>query len=401
MPGVGLRQRPSFRREAARTVLNGEPVPAPVTAAPNGHELAPPQVEAVLAEPGEPLDVGIRAFMEAQFGADFGRVRIHAGPAAALSARAIAADAYTFGADIVFAAGRYAPQTGRGRHLIAHELAHVEQQRAARGEAVQRAPARTGKVPTLSAARTTRFFSDLNTVLKAVLPESAATLSLADFLIKPPAQYAAYIWRSAALSGEYTTAKAEANSICGAVTAAAVGRACGTDKQCPAEIRRVRGNARLCRGTIATDELVSHFISTRGVTPAGGGPSVVAAETTQNKMLLSIVHDGVHRMRGKIWQQRSKIGAGYTHSRTGSRLAHIGHDLDEGAVQILTDRVIGALQNVRGRRWFTGYTSTAYVNEVRKVRKMLADHGKNIAFLKRAYVADTSAADVEDLQAWQ
>jgi hypothetical protein len=68
--------------------------------------------------------------MESRFGYDFSRVRVHADTRAAASARAVSARAYTVGRDVVFAAGQYAPQTGVGRRLLAHELAHVVQQSA-------------------------------------------------------------------------------------------------------------------------------------------------------------------------------------------------------------------------------------------------------------------------------
>ena len=66
--------------------------------------------------------------MEPRFGRDFSRVRVHADTRAADSARAVAARAYTVGSDVVFGPGEYAPATTAGRHLIAHELAHVVQQ---------------------------------------------------------------------------------------------------------------------------------------------------------------------------------------------------------------------------------------------------------------------------------
>jgi hypothetical protein len=79
--------------------------------------------------PGEPLPASERAFFEPRFGHDFGRVRVHAGPPAAGVAQALNARALTRSQDIVFASGQYAPGTTGGRHLIAHELAHVVQQR--------------------------------------------------------------------------------------------------------------------------------------------------------------------------------------------------------------------------------------------------------------------------------
>ncbi|MEM8842781.1 MAG: DUF4157 domain-containing protein, partial [Pseudomonadota bacterium] len=68
-------------------------------------------------------------------GADFGAVRIHDDAAAAERASRLGAQAYTQGCDIVFNKGRYDPESSRGKHLLAHELAHVVQQRAS-GEAV-------------------------------------------------------------------------------------------------------------------------------------------------------------------------------------------------------------------------------------------------------------------------
>jgi len=69
--------------------------------------------------------------MQGRFGVDFAQVRVHASPVAARSARAVDAHAYTVGNDLVFDRGRYAPSTPAGTRLIAHELAHVVQQRQA------------------------------------------------------------------------------------------------------------------------------------------------------------------------------------------------------------------------------------------------------------------------------
>ena len=89
----------------------------------------PASVHAVLQSTGAPLQRAARSCMESGFGHDFSRVRVHDGAAAARSASDMQAAAYTVGAHIVFGAGRYAPDTAAGRHLLAHELAHVVQQR--------------------------------------------------------------------------------------------------------------------------------------------------------------------------------------------------------------------------------------------------------------------------------
>jgi hypothetical protein len=80
---------------------------------------------------GMPLDSKTRAHLEKRFEHNFSKVRIHADTAAAESASALGARAYTLGTDVSFGAGQYAPTTRRGGALLAHELAHVVQQEGA------------------------------------------------------------------------------------------------------------------------------------------------------------------------------------------------------------------------------------------------------------------------------
>lgn len=96
-----------------------------------GQAAAPPIVHEVLRSPGHPLDMATRAFMEPRFGQDFSRVRIHADLRASHAADAAQAQAFTFGGDIVFGSGKFAPSTPGGQKLLAHELTHVVQQGAA------------------------------------------------------------------------------------------------------------------------------------------------------------------------------------------------------------------------------------------------------------------------------
>jgi hypothetical protein len=86
-------------------------------------------VQTMLSAQGERLAPEVRAEMESRFGHDFSAVRVHAGADAALVAEAEGAQAFTLGQHVVFAGGRYAPDTGAGRALLVHELAHVVQQR--------------------------------------------------------------------------------------------------------------------------------------------------------------------------------------------------------------------------------------------------------------------------------
>ncbi|HYH08444.1 MAG TPA: DUF4157 domain-containing protein [Thermoanaerobaculia bacterium] len=89
----------------------------------------PSSVTRVLGEPGAPLDPNTRTMMESRFGHSFADVRVHTDTHAAASAAAIDAAAYTAGTHIVFGTRRFEPHTTEGRRLLAHELAHVVQQR--------------------------------------------------------------------------------------------------------------------------------------------------------------------------------------------------------------------------------------------------------------------------------
>lgn len=116
-------------------------------------------VQEVLNSSGQPLDPAARDFMEPRFGHAFSNVRVHTDAKAAESARAVNASAYTVGRDVVFGAGQYVPGTTKGYRLLAHELAHVEQQRGAAPGAVpsviQRQPSSPAPSPGPSSGATT------------------------------------------------------------------------------------------------------------------------------------------------------------------------------------------------------------------------------------------------------
>jgi outer membrane protein OmpA-like peptidoglycan-associated protein len=84
--------------------------------------LAPASSTEALRSPGVPLEPKTRATMEAGFGHDFSRVRIHVDDTAT---RALSARAFTLGHDVVFASREWSKKPDR---LLAHELAHVVQQ---------------------------------------------------------------------------------------------------------------------------------------------------------------------------------------------------------------------------------------------------------------------------------
>ena len=114
---------------------------------------------------GVPLDLSTRGFFEQRMKGDLSQVLIHTGPAAGREADRLQAEAFTVGNHIAFALGTYQPATPDGQELIAHELAHVVQQRDGTGEpivmrwpAVTRTTARTAETPASIRARTLSDF---------------------------------------------------------------------------------------------------------------------------------------------------------------------------------------------------------------------------------------------------
>ncbi len=89
---------------------------------------APVPAQEILGRPGRPVDPAARSEAEGKLGHDFSHVRVHTDAAAATSAAAIDAVAYTVGRDVVFGSGYYQPGTPACRRLLFHELTHVVQQ---------------------------------------------------------------------------------------------------------------------------------------------------------------------------------------------------------------------------------------------------------------------------------
>jgi Domain of unknown function (DUF4157)/Family of unknown function (DUF5995) len=73
---------------------------------------------------GNPLPNEVRGFMEPRFGADLSDVRVHTDSAAVQMNRDLDAQAFTYGSDIYFGAGK----SPGNNQLTAHELTHVQQQ---------------------------------------------------------------------------------------------------------------------------------------------------------------------------------------------------------------------------------------------------------------------------------
>ncbi|MEN8179663.1 MAG: DUF4157 domain-containing protein [Pseudomonadota bacterium] len=93
------------------------------------------------ADQGLSLDSKVSGFMEQRFAADFSDVHVHTGSLAAQLNETLQAEAFTSGSDVYFNSNRYQPDNAAGRHLLAHELTHVLQQRRSGTPGIQRAAA--------------------------------------------------------------------------------------------------------------------------------------------------------------------------------------------------------------------------------------------------------------------
>jgi hypothetical protein len=79
---------------------------------------------------GASLDSGVADRFSPSLG-DLSDVRVHTDDNADRLNRSVSARAFATGTDVYFAKGEYSPGSAAGDKLIAHELAHVVQQRGA------------------------------------------------------------------------------------------------------------------------------------------------------------------------------------------------------------------------------------------------------------------------------
>jgi uncharacterized protein DUF4157 len=79
---------------------------------------------------GTSLDAGLQSRFSESLG-DLSDVRVHTDDRADQLNRSVSARAFATGTDVYFARGEYNPGSASGDRLIAHELAHVVQQRGA------------------------------------------------------------------------------------------------------------------------------------------------------------------------------------------------------------------------------------------------------------------------------
>jgi hypothetical protein len=128
----------------------GIPEPAAEPPAPEGEQPAretprvPPEVQEYLDASrgkGAPLPEKARRMFETRFQRPLDDVRLHDDGSADDAARKLDALAFTRGNDIYFRAGAYDPESQEGQKLLAHELAHVVQQRPGVNRRLHRKPA--------------------------------------------------------------------------------------------------------------------------------------------------------------------------------------------------------------------------------------------------------------------
>lgn len=122
---------------ASADSLGGRPAPASVATRINRMQATGAAVDAAAGR------------IASRIGVDTGSLRIHRGVGADQLSRSLGASAFTVGTDVFFRSGTYDTSSEHGRHLVAHEFAHVRQhQRSQTDDSIHRHMAPIGKVRT-------------------------------------------------------------------------------------------------------------------------------------------------------------------------------------------------------------------------------------------------------------
>lgn len=87
---------------------------------------------------GHALPTPLGREMGSEIGSDFSAVRIHTDANAIQMNRELGAKAFANGRDVYFNSGQYNPSSSEGKHLLAHELTHVVQQKGSGESSIQR-----------------------------------------------------------------------------------------------------------------------------------------------------------------------------------------------------------------------------------------------------------------------
>jgi hypothetical protein len=126
VPGLALAGAPDRLRRAAEAgpedPLGGSAIPATVLSALRRRQGA-----------GRPLPAGPAAEIGQQLGPAASAARLHTDAEADRLAASVQSVAFSYGSDVYFRRGSYAPGTEQGQRLLAHELSHVAQGAAEAG----------------------------------------------------------------------------------------------------------------------------------------------------------------------------------------------------------------------------------------------------------------------------
>ena len=115
---------------------------------------------------GHALPLSVQREFGPRLGHDLSGVRVHHDEAADRAASSVGARAFTLGRDLVFARGEWAPHTGEGRRLLAHELVHWVQQGGHAGR-IQR----TLKVDATASDEKTTAIPQMTPLLQKICPD--------------------------------------------------------------------------------------------------------------------------------------------------------------------------------------------------------------------------------------
>jgi len=205
---------------------------------------------------------------------------------------------------------------------------------------------------------------------------------------------------------EYIEAKARATKICRAnrrmlsAVCAQEGMKRGRKlRECLTLFQQVQRDRKFCSpNKTPTDLLIAANLRLSGVTPRQGPSLILSVQPTRAHLLETVVHEGLHRLEGRVWglRSRARAGTGWRHSRTRRFLAPIKEKLDEGVVQILTKHITKKM-----KRWFGNYVSNRHSGPVSYVMNILKRKNKNINFLVKAFFSGRKTRELEDLQYWQ
>lgn len=159
---------------------------------------------------GRPLSDTTRRFFEQRFGREFASVRVHdSGQDAALAAN-LSARAFTWRNHIFFGAGQFAPDSTRGRRLLAHELTHVLQQGqsgSCGGPSLQRAEEETPPAPPADCDRTTALtWSDFTGSVPSSSSYAAMTYARVNAVASNTRFQAQFVGSSSWVKDRYTLA---------------------------------------------------------------------------------------------------------------------------------------------------------------------------------------------------